>query len=184
MLCARKTQCGLYTPHRNIPTQSLIISRALDMLGRNRVTMIASRRLPHVACTVRVVDGPMAPSSISGGATSVASRRYSFGFVRWGQLVASRLLSGVRQVRPELCVAGNWHGPIGGYAAHVDGRLLQILKSLEGVICHEDQPPSLSRDGTFPIDLAVPTYYRPWCIVPCERETEKTNCCWFSALKT
>ena len=27
---------------------------------------------------------------ISGGATSVASRRYSFGFARWGQLVAYR----------------------------------------------------------------------------------------------
>jgi hypothetical protein len=91
MLCARKTQCGLYTPHRSIPTQNLMIWRGLNKLGRNRVTTIASRRLPHTACTVRVVDGPMAPSNISGGAASVASRRYSFGFVRWGQLVALRV---------------------------------------------------------------------------------------------
>lgn len=77
--------------------------------------------MPRALCdSVRVVDGPMAPSSISGGATSVASRRYSFGFVRWGQLVASRLLQEPPS-EASLCVAGSWQGAIGGYAAHVDG---------------------------------------------------------------
>src|ERR1700755_3414278 len=32
--------------------------------------------------------------------------------------------------------------------------------------------------------LRALVYYGPWCIVPCERENEKTNCCSFSALKT